>query len=48
MIVRPVTEGDAFALKLLQPLVVDLDTVGSGGRGVVPEDVTHVVPSNLP
>lgn len=27
----------------LQPFVVDLDTVGSGGRGVVPEDIAHVV-----
>ena len=43
MIVRLVTEGDAFALKLLQPLVVDLDTVGSGSRGVVPKDISHVV-----
>ena len=38
MIVRLVSEGDALALKLLQPLAVDLDAVGSGSRGVVPKD----------
>ena len=43
MIVRFVTKGDAFALELLQPLAVDLNAVGSGSRGVVPEDITHVV-----
>ena len=26
-----------------QPLAVDLDTGGSGSRGVVPEDIAHVV-----
>ena len=43
MIVRLVSEGDALALKLLQPLAVDLDAVGSGSRGVVPKDSAHVV-----
>ena len=43
MIVRFVTKGDAFALELLQPLAVDLNAVGSGSRGVVPEDIAHVV-----
>ena len=43
VIVRFVTKGDAFALELLQPLAVDLNTVGSGSRGVVPEDIAHVV-----
>ena len=43
MVVRLVTEGDAFALKLLQPLAVDLDASGSGSRGVVPKDIAHVV-----
>ena len=27
----------------LQPLAVDLDTVGSGSGGVVPKDIAHVV-----
>ena len=43
MIVRLVTEGDALLPQLRQPLAVDLDTVGSGSRGVVPEDIAHVV-----
>ena len=43
MIVRLVAEGDAFLPQLRQPLAVDLDTVGSGSRGVVPEDIAHVV-----
>ena len=43
MVVRLVSEGDALTLKLLQPLAVDLDTSGSGSRGVVPEDIAHVV-----
>ena len=43
MIVRLVAEGDALLPHLRQPLAVDLDTVGSGSRGVVPEDIAHVV-----
>ena len=43
MIVRLVTEGDALLPQLRQPLAVDLDTVGSGSRGVVPKDIAHVV-----
>ena len=43
MIVRLVAEGDALLPQLCQPLAVDLDTVGSGSRGVVPENITHVV-----
>ena len=43
MIVRLVTEGDALLPQPRQPLVVDLDTVGSGSQGVVPEDIAHVV-----
>ena len=43
MVVRLVAKGDAFALELLQPLAVDLDTGGSGSRGVVPKDIAHVV-----
>ena len=42
MVVRLVAKGDAFALELLQPLAVDLDTGGSGSRGVVPKDIAHV------
>ena len=38
MIVRLVAEGDAFLPQLRQPLAVDLNAVGSGSRGVVPED----------
>ena len=43
MVVRLVTEGDALLPQLSQPLAVDLDAVGSGGRGVVPENIAHVV-----
>ena len=43
MIIRLVTEGDALLPQLSQPLAVDLDAVGSGGRGVVPKDIAHVV-----
>ena len=43
MVVRLVTEGDALLPHLRQPLAVDLDAVGSGSRGVVPEDISHVV-----
>ena len=43
MIIRLVTEGDALLPQLRQPLAVDLDTGGSGSRGVVPKDIAHVV-----
>ena len=43
IIVRLVAEGDAFALELLQPLMVDLNAGDSRDRRVVPEDVAHVV-----
>lgn len=43
MVIRLVAEGDALLPQLRQPLAVDLDTVGSGSRGVVPEDIAHVV-----
>ncbi len=43
MVIRLVAEGDAFLPQLRQPLAVDLDTGGSGSRGVVPEDIAHVV-----
>ena len=43
MIVRLVAESDALLPHLRQPLAVDLDTGGSGSRGVVPEDIAHVV-----
>ena len=43
VIVRLVAEGDALLPQLRQPLAVDLDTVGSGSRGVVPENIAHVV-----
>ena len=43
MVVRLVTEGDALLPQLRQPLAVDLDAVGSGSRGVVSEDIAHVV-----
>ena len=43
MVVRFVAEGDALLPQLRQPLAVDLDTGGSGSRGVVPEDIAHVV-----
>ena len=43
MVVRLVAEGDALLPQLGQPFVVDLDTVGSGSRGVVSENIAHVV-----
>lgn len=43
MIVRLVAEGDAFLPQPRQPLAVDLDTGGSGSRGVVPKDIAHVL-----
>lgn len=43
MIVRLVTEGDALLPQPRQPLAVDLDAVGSGSRGIVPENIAHVV-----
>ena len=43
VIVRLVTEGDALLPQLRQPLAVDLDAGGSGSRGVVPENIAHVV-----
>jgi len=43
MVIRLVAEGDALLPHLRQPLAVDLDTVGSGSRGVVPKDIAHVV-----
>ena len=43
MVVRLVAEGDALLPQLRQPLAVDLNAVGSGSRGVVPEDIAHVV-----
>ena len=43
MVVRLVAEGDALLPQLRQPLAVDLNTVGSGSRGVVPKDIAHVV-----
>ena len=43
MVIRLVTEGDAFLPQLRQPLAVDLNAGGNGGRGVVPEDIAHVV-----
>ena len=43
MIVRLVAEGDALLPQLRQPLAVDLDAGGSGSRGVVPENIAHVV-----
>ena len=43
VIIRLVAEGDAFLPQLRQPLAVDLNAVGSGSRGVVPEDIAHVV-----
>ena len=35
--------ADALLPQLRQPLAVDLNAVGSGSRGVVPEDIAHVV-----
>lgn len=43
VVIDGVAEGDALLPQLRQPFVVDLDTVGSGGRGVVPENIAHVV-----
>ena len=43
VIVRLVAEGDTLLPHLRQPLAVDLDTVGSGSRGVVSENIAHVV-----
>ena len=43
MIVRLVAEDDALLPQPRQPLAVDLDTVGSGSRGVVSENIAHVV-----
>ena len=43
MIIRLVAEGDTLLPHLRQPLAVDLDTVGSGSRGVVSENIAHVV-----
>lgn len=43
MVVRLVAEGDALLPHLRQPLAVDLNAVGSGSRGVVPKDISHVV-----
>ena len=43
VIVRLVAEGDALLPQLSQPLAVDLNAVGSGSRGVVPEYIAHVV-----
>ena len=43
MVIRLVTEGDALLPQPRQPLAVDLDAVGSGSRGVVPENIAHVV-----
>ena len=43
MVIRLVAEGDALLPQLRQPLAVDLDAVGSGSRGVVPEYIAHVV-----
>ncbi len=43
MVIRLVTEGDALLPQQRQPLAVNLDAVGSGSRGVVPEDIAHVV-----
>ena len=43
VIVRLVAEGDALLPQPRQPLAVDLDAVGSGSRGIVPENIAHVV-----
>ena len=43
MVIRLVAEGDALLPQPRQPLAVNLDAVGSGSRGVVPEDIAHVV-----
>lgn len=43
MIVRFVTKGDALLPQLRQMLAVDLNAGGSGSRGAVPENITHVV-----
>ena len=43
MVIQLVAEGDALLPQQRQPLAVNLDAVGSGSRGVVPEDIAHVV-----
>ena len=43
MIVRLVAEGDALLPQPRQPLAVDLNAGGNGGRGAVPENIAHVV-----
>ena len=43
MVIRLVAEGDALLPQPRQPLAVDLDAVGSGSRGIVPENISHVV-----
>ena len=43
MIVRLMAEGNTLLPQLRQPLAVDLDAGGSGSRGVVPENIAHVV-----
>ena len=43
MVVRLMAEGDTLLPQLRQPLAVDLDAVGSGSRGVVSENIAHVV-----
>ena len=43
MVIRLVTKGDALLPQPCQPLAVDLDAVGSGSRGIVPENIAHVV-----
>ena len=43
VIVQLVAEGDALLPQLRQPLAVDLNAVGSGSRGVVSENIAHVV-----
>lgn len=35
--------GHLLFPQVLQAFVVDLNAVGSGSRGVVPEDIAHVV-----
>ena len=43
IVVRFVTKGDALLPQPRQPLAVDLNAVGSGSRGVIPENIAHVV-----
>ena len=38
-----VTHGHFLFSQPRQPLAVDLEAVGSGSRGVVPENIAHVV-----